>query len=91
MKPENLTRITNELDGEDFDLNAVVDYVIDRRADGQQSNGSTPSVCAGVAMSPFRFCWISRHRPRARLAVIRCSLTRIRAGASSRLKRKAWC
>jgi hypothetical protein len=37
MKPENLTRITNELDGEDFDLNAVVDFFIDRRADGQQS------------------------------------------------------
>src|SRR5262249_22872677 len=37
MKPENLTRITNELDGEDYDLNAVVDFFVDRRADGQQS------------------------------------------------------
>ena len=37
MKPENLAAITNELDGEDYDLNAVVDYFIDRRADGQQS------------------------------------------------------
>ena len=37
LKPENLTRIMNELDGEDFDLNAVVDYFIDRRADGQPS------------------------------------------------------
>ncbi|HEX6189418.1 MAG TPA: VWA domain-containing protein [Pyrinomonadaceae bacterium] len=37
LKPENLTRIMNELDGEDYDLNAVVDYFIDRRADGQQS------------------------------------------------------
>lgn len=37
MKPENLTRIANELDGEDYDLNAVVDFFIDRRADGQQS------------------------------------------------------
>ena len=37
MKPENLTRISNELDGEDYDLNAVVDFFIDRRADGQQS------------------------------------------------------
>jgi nitric oxide reductase NorD protein len=37
MKPESLTRITGELDGEDYDLNAVIDYVIDRRADGQQS------------------------------------------------------
>lgn len=37
MKPENLTRVTKEVDGEEFDLNAVIDYVIDRRADGQQS------------------------------------------------------
>ncbi len=37
MKPENLLRVPNELDGEDYDLNAVIDYVIDRRADGQQS------------------------------------------------------
>jgi nitric oxide reductase NorD protein len=37
MKPEELTRVTNELDGEEFDLNAVIDYVIDRKADGQQS------------------------------------------------------
>lgn len=37
MKPENLTRINRELDGEDYDLNALVDYVIDRRARGQQS------------------------------------------------------
>lgn len=32
MKPEDLTRVFNELDGEEFDLSAVVDYVIDRRA-----------------------------------------------------------
>ena len=32
MKPEELLRTTNELDGEEFDLNAVIDYVIDRRA-----------------------------------------------------------
>ncbi len=37
MRPEDLTRVTNELDGEDFDLNAVIDYVIDRRSDGHQS------------------------------------------------------
>lgn len=37
MKPENLVRVANEVDGEEFDLNAVIDYVIDRRADGQQS------------------------------------------------------
>ncbi|MGB7070789.1 MAG: VWA domain-containing protein, partial [Pyrinomonadaceae bacterium] len=37
MKPENLTRINREPDGEDFDLNALVDFVIDRKADGHQS------------------------------------------------------
>jgi hypothetical protein len=37
MKPENLIKVANELDGEDYDLNAVVDFFIDRRADGQQS------------------------------------------------------
>ncbi|MCA1592593.1 MAG: VWA domain-containing protein [Acidobacteria bacterium] len=37
MKPESLKRIHNELDGDDYDLNALVDYVLDRRADGQQS------------------------------------------------------
>lgn len=37
MKPENLTRVNREIDGEDYDLNAVVDFVIDRRADGRQA------------------------------------------------------
>ena len=37
MKPENLLRVANEIDGEDYDLNAVIDYIIDRRADGHQS------------------------------------------------------
>jgi nitric oxide reductase NorD protein len=37
MKPESLKRVANELDGDDYDLNALIDYVIDRRADGQQS------------------------------------------------------
>ncbi|MDQ3374066.1 MAG: VWA domain-containing protein [Acidobacteriota bacterium] len=37
MKPENLQKINRELDGEDYDLNALVDFVIDKRADGQQS------------------------------------------------------
>ncbi|MDX6406861.1 MAG: nitric oxide reductase NorD protein [Blastocatellia bacterium] len=37
MKPEDLARVTNEIDGDDYDLNAVVDYFIDRRADGHQS------------------------------------------------------
>lgn len=37
MKPENLTRINRELDGEDYDLSALVDLVVDRKVDGQQS------------------------------------------------------
>jgi nitric oxide reductase activation protein len=37
LRPESLRRVTNELDGDDYDLNAVIDYVIDRRADGHQS------------------------------------------------------
>jgi nitric oxide reductase NorD protein len=32
MKPESLTRVKNELDGDDYNLDAVVDYVADRRA-----------------------------------------------------------
>jgi len=38
MKPENLTRINREIDGEDYDLNAVIDYVVDKKADGRQSD-----------------------------------------------------
>ena len=37
MKPENLTRINREIDGEDYDLNALVEFVVDRKADGQPS------------------------------------------------------
>lgn len=37
MRPESLKRVANELDGDDYDLNALIDFVIDRRADGQQS------------------------------------------------------
>lgn len=37
LKPENLTRIHREPDGEDYDLVALVDFVIDRKADGRQS------------------------------------------------------
>ena len=37
MRPENLVRVRGELDGDDYDLDAVVNYVADRRADGQQS------------------------------------------------------
>ncbi len=37
LKPESLLRIRNEVDGDDYDLDAVINYVADRRADGQQS------------------------------------------------------
>jgi hypothetical protein len=37
MRPESLKRVANELDGDDYDLNAVIDYVMDRRATGHQS------------------------------------------------------
>nr|MBA3239862.1 VWA domain-containing protein [Acidobacteriota bacterium] len=37
MRPESLKRVWNELDGDDYDLNALIDFVIDRRADGRQS------------------------------------------------------
>src|SRR5258705_10422857 len=37
MKPEYMTRIKREMDGEDYDLNAVIDYVVEKKADGQQS------------------------------------------------------
>jgi nitric oxide reductase NorD protein len=37
MKPENLTRINREIDGEDYDLNALVEFVVDRKADGMQT------------------------------------------------------
>ena len=37
LKPENLTKINRELDGEEYDLNAVIDYFVDRRAEGNPS------------------------------------------------------
>jgi hypothetical protein len=37
MRPESLIRIKNELDGDDYDLDAVINYIADRRADGRQS------------------------------------------------------
>jgi hypothetical protein len=37
MKPESLKRVREELDGDDYDLNALIDYVVDRRVDGHQS------------------------------------------------------
>ena len=35
MRPENLRRIRGEVDGEEYDLQAVIDYAIDRRATGR--------------------------------------------------------
>ncbi|MCP9492897.1 MAG: VWA domain-containing protein [Pyrinomonadaceae bacterium MAG19_C2-C3] len=39
LRPEGLRRVHNELDGDDFDLSAVTDYVIDRRAARRTQNG----------------------------------------------------
>jgi hypothetical protein len=37
LRPENLRKITGELDGEDYDLQALIDYAIDRRSSGRVS------------------------------------------------------
>jgi hypothetical protein len=37
MRPENLRRVRGELDGEEYDLQAVIDYAVDRRATGRVS------------------------------------------------------
>lgn len=37
LRPENLLKMTGELDGEDFDLQAVIDYAVDRRTSGRVS------------------------------------------------------
>jgi hypothetical protein len=58
MKPEELTRVTNELDGEEFDLNAVIDHVIDRRA-----------AKAGGAGHPSERLYTQRLRRRRDVAV----------------------
>jgi len=34
MRPENLRRIRGEVDGEDYDLQAVIDYALDKRSTG---------------------------------------------------------
>ncbi len=34
LRPENLRRIRGEIDGEDFDLQAVIDYALDKRSSG---------------------------------------------------------
>jgi nitric oxide reductase NorD protein len=38
MRPENLRRVRGELDGEEFDLQAVIDHAVDRRATGRASD-----------------------------------------------------
>ncbi|MBI4851201.1 MAG: VWA domain-containing protein [Acidobacteria bacterium] len=37
LRPENLRKIMGELDGEDYDLQALIDYAIDRRSSGRVS------------------------------------------------------
>ncbi len=91
MKPENLTRINRELDGEDYDLNALVDFVIDRKADGQQSENIYTNACENSVMLPYRSCSINRRPLHGPSREIRCSLTHIPAAGSSRSRRKALC
>lgn len=35
LRPENLLKMTGEVDGEDFELQAVIDYAVDRRSSGR--------------------------------------------------------
>jgi len=35
LRPENLRRIRGEIDGEDYDLQAVIDYALDKRSSGR--------------------------------------------------------
>lgn len=37
LRPENMRKITGEIDGEDYDLQALIDYAIDRRTTGRVS------------------------------------------------------
>lgn len=37
LRPENLLKMAGELDGEDFDLQAVIDYAVDRRTSGRMN------------------------------------------------------
>jgi len=37
LRPENLRKIMGELDGDDYDLQALIDYAIDRRSSGRVS------------------------------------------------------
>jgi hypothetical protein len=37
LRPESLKKVRGEIDGEDFDLQAVIDYAIDRRSSGRVS------------------------------------------------------
>lgn len=38
LRPESLRRIKGEIDGEEFDLQAVIDYHVDRRTNGRPSD-----------------------------------------------------
>jgi hypothetical protein len=57
---------------------------------GEKCTASVACACAAVAMWRFLFCWINRRQLRARLGVIRFSLTPIPAAGLLRSKKKAW-
>ena len=95
MKPEDLTRVTNELDGEEFDLNAVIDYVIDRRAASRRRASVRAALHQAAAAAARRGGLVSAgpvvidraHDWSSSAAALHAT----RAGASSKLKRKDWC
>ncbi len=43
MRPEGLRRVHNELDGDDYNLESVIDYVVDRRAASKSRISVQPS------------------------------------------------
>jgi hypothetical protein len=91
MKPENLTRVANEVDGEEFDLNALIDFVIDRRADGHQSERIYTKRLRRRRDVAVSFLLDQSSSTARTIGRIRCNHTRAPAVASSRLKKKVSC
>jgi nitric oxide reductase activation protein len=69
LKPESLRRVKGELDGEDFDLEAVIDHHVDLRTKGRRRNvyiydvfdGSGMCCVVPLDMSSSTARTISRH------------------------------
>jgi hypothetical protein len=88
MKPESLLRVHNELDGDDYDLNAVVDHVLDRRAGGRRSERLYTKRVRRERDVAVAFLLDQSSSTAAPSAATRCSPTRIPVAASSRSRRK---